>query len=291
MNDSDLIGLYRLARAATDAGYYNAAKLFYGAAASLINRQLSAEALPKIDQDLVAAIAAIEPQLAALNLDRALLDSLPHIRSAITNNGMLTYADVPPVFVCRVCGQIARDRAPEACPNCGTGQLTFQSFAATFYLEPEPIDVLFEQLAITPDWLDHILADLPADRLAQKLGGAEGEWSLIEAASHQLDAQKLIAHRVDLFMKNEAPNLSGKSPADMIDRSGLSAPQIIQAFRQSRTHMIDQLRSAPAAYWSRIGQHTEFGPVTLQQQVSYFAKHEQWHMAQMTRIRKAVIRE
>jgi len=28
--------------------------------------------------------------------------------------------------------------------------------------------------------------------------------------------------------------------------------------------------------------------VTLQQQCTYFAKHEQWYMAQMTRIRRAL---
>ena len=288
MNDFDLIGLHRLARAATDAGYYNAAKLFNGAAASLINHQLSAEALPKTDEDFVAAIAAIEPTLAALNLDRNLLESLLHIRSAITKNRMLAYADVPPVFVCRVCGHIARNQAPDYCPDCGAGQLTFQSFAATYYLEPEPIEVLINQLTLTPDWLDRILAALPAERLAQKIGGAQGEWSLIEAASHQLDAQQLIAERVEQFMHSETPNLSTKSPAEMVDQSGLSAPQIAQAFRQSRTHMIDQLQAAPSNYWTRVGQHNEFGPVTLQQQVSYFAKHEQWHMAQMTRIRKSL---
>jgi hypothetical protein len=52
--------------------------------------------------------------------------------------------------------------------------------------------------------------------------------------------------------------------------------------------MLTQLRSAPADRWTNAGQHNEFGPVTLQQQCTYFAKHEQWYMAQMTRIRRAL---
>ena len=52
--------------------------------------------------------------------------------------------------------------------------------------------------------------------------------------------------------------------------------------------MLTQLRSAPADRWTNVGQHNEFGPVTLQQQCTYFAKHEQWHMAQITRIRRAL---
>lgn len=289
MNDSDLIALYRLARAATDAGYYNAAKLFNGAAASLINRQLYAEALPKSDEDIAAAIVAIEPKLAALKIDDSLIESLSHIRSAILHNKMIAYTDAAPIFVCRVCGQIERTQPPEHCPHCGAGQLTFQNFNATYYLEPETIADLFSQLSRTPDWLDRTLSGLSANQLTQKIGGAEGEWSLLEAASHLLDAQQLIAGRVDLFLKHEAPNLSGKSPSEMVDQSGMTAAQIAGTFRQSRSHTIDQLHSAPSSYWSRIGQHTEFGPVTLQQQVSYFAKHEQWHMAQMTRLRKEVI--
>ena len=130
---------------------------------------------------------------------------------------------------------------------------------------------------------------MSVEQLKQKVSGAEGEWSLIEAAGHFLDSQQLIEHRVDLFMSNEAPNLSAKSVREMIDSAGLSAQAITQAFRKSRSHMLAELKAAPAATWQRIGQHAEFGPVTLQQQVTYFAKHEHWHMAQMTRIRKAFV--
>jgi rubredoxin/uncharacterized damage-inducible protein DinB len=280
--------LYRLARAATDAGYYNAAKVFYGAAASLINRQLYSEALPKTDGAFVAAVGAIEPQLAALNLDRGLLDSMQHVRSAITKNRIVVYEDVPTVFVCRVCGHVAREHVPNYCPDCGAGQLTFQNFSATYYLEPEPIDLTLSQLSAPPDWLGHTLSGLSASHLTQKIGGLEGEWSLLEAASHLLDAQQLIAQRVDRFMQHESPNLSAKAAYEMVDSSGLSAEQIAQSFRDSRAEMIERLRRAPSAYWARIGHHAEFGPVTLLQQVTYFAKHEQWHIAQMTRIRKAV---
>jgi hypothetical protein len=52
--------------------------------------------------------------------------------------------------------------------------------------------------------------------------------------------------------------------------------------------MLTKLHAVPIEYWVRVGQHTEFGPVTLQQQCSYFAKHEQWHMAQIMRIRHAL---
>lgn len=284
MSESDLIDLYRIARACTDAGYYQAAKLFYAAAASLINRQLYREALPKTEDDLVLAIDEIEPRLDRLKIDSALLETIHQVSKEIAS-GHMNF--IPPVYVCRACGQVALKTAPNYCPNCGAGQLTFQYFAATYYLEPEPIDSTLAQLAATPDWLDRILANVSVEQLKQKVSGAEGEWSLSEAAGHLLDSQQLIEQRVDLFMSNEAPNLSAKSARELIDSAGLPAQALTLAFRKSRSHMLAELKAAPAAYWERIGQHAEFGPVTLQQQVTYFAKHEHWHMAQMTRIHKA----
>ena len=218
-----------------------------------------------------------------------MLDSLQHVQTALTAGRLVLYEDAAPVFVCRVCGEVARDQAPEYCPTCGAGHLTYQDFSATYYLEPEPIPELLAQLALTPDWLDHILSDVPPERTTQKVSGVEGEWSLIEAAGHLLDAQDLIAFRVSLFLTNESPNLSAKPVWEMTDAAKLSAHQIADRFRRSRETMLARLRSADPAYWARVGQHAEFGPVTLQQQAGYFVKHEQWHMAQITRIRDALV--
>jgi uncharacterized damage-inducible protein DinB/predicted Zn-ribbon and HTH transcriptional regulator len=284
-SESDLIDLYRLARACTDAGYYQAAKLFTVAATSLLNRQLANDTLPKTDAALSLAIDEIEPRLSQLEINGDLLEAIQHANDEISA-GRMNF--IPPVFACRACGQVAMSSMPSFCPHCGAGQLTFQYFPAAYYLEPEAIDRVLMHLAATPDWLDYILADLSAEQAAQKVGGVEGEWSLREAASHMLDAQQLIDGRVELFLTQAAPNLSGKSPSEMVDQSGLSAAEIARAFRSSRQHMIDRLKAAPKDYWYRVGQHSEFGPVTLQQQATYFAKHEHWHMAQMTRIRKAV---
>jgi uncharacterized damage-inducible protein DinB len=285
MDASVLIDLYRLARAATDAGYYQTAKLLYAAAASLVNGQLYTESLPKTETGLAAGLDALLPQLSHAGLAPDLLKEIQRACAAVLAGRMDL---IPPIFVCRACGHFAFDAAPDQCPHCGAGQLTFQYFAAAYYLEPEPIASTLTHLAATPAWLDGILAGVSAEQLTQKVSGAEGEWSLLEAAGHLLDSQHLIAHRVELFLDNDAPNLSAKAPREMIDLAGLAASAMAHAFHVSRTHMLDRLKAAPSVYWQRIGQHAEFGPVTLQQQVTYFAKHEHWHMAQITRIRKAV---
>ncbi len=284
MKHVDLYELQRLARTATDLGHYNLAKLLNAATLSVVNRSLYAESLPKTDRALAQAIEAIEPMLIEARLDPQLVASIRRARSIIAAGNLILYQDAPPLFVCRVCGEVARAAPPDHCPHCGAGQLTFQNIVTAYYLEPISINEVLDQLSRTPDWLDQTLSSLTPDQLTQTIGGVEAEWSLQEAAAHLLDTQQLIAHRVQLFLASEAPSLTAVAAWETVASASLSAHQIASSFRQSREAMLAQLRAAPPDRWTRIGQHAEFGPVTLQQQCSYFAKHEQWHMAQITRI-------
>lgn len=50
-----------------------------------------------------------------------------------------------------------------------------------------------------------------------------------------------------------------------------------------------RLESIPLRDWWRIGQHEEFGTVTLRQQVSYFASHEITHLPQIELLRRQLL--
>ncbi len=278
----------RLTRAATDLGHYNLAKLLTAAQTSATQRALAADSLPKTDRALVQALNQQLPDLIDAGIDPALIDLIRHAVNLISAERLVLHADAPPLWVCRVCGEVALHAVPEICPNCGAGPLIFQYFPAAFYLEPVPIDELLTQLARTPDWLEATLSGLSPDQAARRIDGAEGAWSLVEAAGHLLDSQNLIAHRVQLLLSQTLPDLNAKAVWQMGEASALSAADITAEFRASRTAMLDRLRGLPPADWQRIGRHTEFGEVTLQVQCSYFARHEQWHMAQISRIRRAL---
>ena len=57
MSDLDLYALLRMSRTAADLGHYNLGKLLNAAAASLANRSLYAESLPKTDRELAEAVS------------------------------------------------------------------------------------------------------------------------------------------------------------------------------------------------------------------------------------------
>ena len=288
MTDLDLAALYRLARAASDLGHYNLSKLLNVAAVSVVNRAAWSGSPLATDRALVEAVAALEPQLRAAQLDQYLLGALQRARETVAAGQLVSYEEAPIIYVCRVCGAVAQTTPPEQCPYCGAGQLVFQLIPATFYLESAPVPIVMAQLARTPNWLEAIFSGLTETQATRRVDGHEGEWSLHEAAGHLLDTQELIALRVQLFLEHESPNLNAKALWQSIESARWSAADIVSKFRLSREAMLIQLRSAPADCWSRSGQHVEFGPVTLQQQCTYFAKHEHWHMAQMRRIRQAL---
>ncbi|HZY42218.1 MAG TPA: DinB family protein [Anaerolineae bacterium] len=164
----------------------------------------------------------------------------------------------------------------------------FETFPATFYLEPLPVPVILDQLARTPAWLDQLLDGVSNAQAAQSIDGVEGAWSPREAVGHVLDTQELIAQRVELFLQHESPDLTAKAMWNKVESASLAVRDMALKFRQSRAAMLTRLHAATPAHWTRTGRHTEFGPVTLQQQCGYFAKHEQWHMAQMTRLKHAL---
>ncbi len=286
MSDLDLYALLRMSRTAGDLGHYNLGKLLNAAAAALANRSLYGESLPKTDRELAEAVSRLEPLLREAGLDPQLLAAIQRAREIVAAGNLILYDDAPPVWVCRVCGEVALRALPDHCPQCGAGALAFQFFPAAFYLEPEPVPAIMAQLARTPDWLEAALRNLTQEQTTRRVDGAEGAWSLHEAAGHLLDTQHLIAQRVELFMEHAAPNLNAKAMWQAVESGKLSAAEITAEFRLSREAMLTQLRSAPADRWTNVGRHAEFGPVTLQQQCTYFAKHEHWHMAQITRIRR-----
>jgi len=126
MTDLDLAALYRLARAASDLGHYNLSKLLNVAAVSYVNRAAWSGSPLTTDRALAEAVAALEPQLRAAQLDQHLLSALQRARETVAAGQLVSYEEAPIIYVCRVCGAVVQTTPPEQCPYCGAGQLVFQ---------------------------------------------------------------------------------------------------------------------------------------------------------------------
>ena len=96
MPDLDPYALLRMSRAAADLGHYNLGKLLNAAAASLVNRSLYEESLPKTDRALAEAVSQLEPALRAAGIDPQLLATIRHAREIIAAGNLIFYDDAPP---------------------------------------------------------------------------------------------------------------------------------------------------------------------------------------------------
>lgn len=116
----------------------------------------------------------------------------------------------------------------------------------------------------------------------------DGGWTIFQTVSHLRDAQGVLRARLDSMLTQENPLLSSQAVFAWATREEAHPPttqEVFDTYRSSRQETIARLESIPLRSWWRPGQHEEFGTVTIQQQVSYFAAHEWTHLPQIEMIR------
>lgn len=281
----DYLRLVRLAMGLERFGQYNAAKLFWAAAFSEDVRAAEAQGVPDKPETLAPEMAKAIAALEARGTGDELLAVFRRAQEAVQQEITLDLADVPQVYVCRSCGEFMMGSRPYRCGACGARELTLREFPPVYYLEPLPPERAMEALAATPGTLRNMVEGLSEAQLAQ--APEPGEWTLREALLHLLGAQQLLAARVDLILVEDNPKLESVAPEAVGVKEEMSTKEILERFAESREGLLARLEGLEAEAWWRTGQHTEFGEVTILQQASYFAKHDQSHLPQMDAIRAA----
>ncbi|MBI5032056.1 MAG: DinB family protein [Chloroflexi bacterium] len=280
-----LIHLFALACKLEGEGQYNLAKLCRATADSLSRRAAYAIEIPSAQNDLVADTEQTIDALSKLDVDKNLIAAFQCGAAAMAQGRLALFNETPHPYVCRTCGHLTVGEPSEKCPTCGAWASTYQRFLPVYWLDAlEPFATL-EKLRQTPIQVESLLQGLPEDVLNQP--ASDGGWAIRNIVSHLRDAQGVISFRVELFLQDEHPSLESKAvfawATNENERPSLTR-EIFETYKASRAEMISQLEKTPLGYWWRVGQHEEFGPVTLKQQVSYFASHELTHLPQIERL-------
>jgi hypothetical protein len=221
-----------------------------------------------------AALGPVLADLEAARLDPALLAALEAAAAAVARGEVPLIDAAPDVYVCRVCGQLALGAPPARCGTCGAWPGTFRPFRGIFNVDnPDPIASL-DLLTAGPAILGGLLADLSEEQLTA--APAPGAWSLGRALQHLFDAQNLLSGRLARMLTEDDPPLAMEAtwarPAAAGDTAAMYA-----AYCAARAATVARLEALPLRAWARTGRHTEFGRVTVLQQVGYFAYHEVYH--------------
>lgn len=127
--------------------------------------------------------------------------------------------------------------------------------------------------------LSYATAGLSDDELRGRPG--PGDWSTAKVALHLLDSDLVYGDRMKRVIAEENPSLIG------FDENRWAAGLFYESqpvgaaatlFDLHRRFMLDVLRRLDAAAFTRVGNHSERGPLTLLQLVEGAAKHLDHHL-------------
>jgi len=281
-----LIRLVRVDRGLEAGGYYNAAKLFWAMVFSEELRASNEQGVPLEVDDLDREMQIAIDTLGAAGARPELMAALQYGQLAAQEDRTIPWTEIPRVYVCRTCSEIALGQAPQRCPTCGARALTFREFPLVYYLEPLSPQQVMAALVSGPDEVEDAVKGLSEEQMTQP--PRPGEWAIRDALWHLLMAQSVFAGRVEKMLAEDHPSLEGIAVWAIEGEESLSARDILARYQGSRTATIVQLKAMSPGDWWRTAQHEEFVQVTVLQQASYFAKHERSHLPRIDAIRQAI---
>ncbi|GAC1647197.1 MAG: hypothetical protein NVS9B11_19590 [Candidatus Dormibacteraceae bacterium] len=274
-NEPDLIELVAIARGLEDEGRYLAARLFRAAAGGELTRRTAEH--PRTAEDIAVAIDAVVPRLIVAGHDPALIAAMQSVATMLRSGAERFAEDRAELGLCRTCGQEMLGDAPDRCPTCGAGALSFESVLPIYFLEPVPVSRLIPALAKFPDQVASISGDL-ADERAEV-----GEWPARAILSHLVGAQELLGGRAIRTLEEDEPELRSVPSTEVVAavETKLGFVALSRQLRSQRAALVARVSALAPGQWARIGHHGEWGPITLQQQLSYIARHEQSHLGHL----------
>jgi hypothetical protein len=118
---------------------------------------------------------------------------------------------------------------------------------------------------------------------------APGKWSIRQIIAHLADSEMVGAHRMRAVIAEENPVLTSydeKLWVRNLDYAQRKPKQSLESFRRVRAENYELLKHVPETAYSRTGNHTEHGVVTLLQLLEIYAGHVENHARQMQAVRE-----
>jgi len=256
-------------------GQYNAAKLFRAAALGVAIRATREHPGPGTERE--EAMAGVIADVRATGGNDPLVAVMERALAAVrSGEAWVTLQDAPRTMVCRACGEVLLGEPPVACPTCGARPLGFHEVLAIYFLDPVDVAPLLSALAGAPAEVERLCAGI-GDEQAR-----HGAWPAREIVLHLIAAEGLLTGRAwRMLEENEPALVSVPPPAADPATQQQPFPALVAQFRATREETLSRLRSLTPAQWERSGFHPEWGRITVRQQLSYVARHEQSHLAEL----------
>lgn len=111
-----------------------------------------------------------------------------------------------------------------------------------------------------------------------------GEWSTLEVLAHLADVEIASAFRIRKIVAEPRPVLTAydqEAWARALRYGRRDARELLATFRAVRESNVGILRSLAPAQRRRVGVHSEYGPIRLDQLEAHLAEHDLSHLNQI----------
>jgi uncharacterized damage-inducible protein DinB len=147
------------------------------------------------------------------------------------------------------------------------------------------IQSVTQSLEQAPRIVEGLIAAAPADALTWR--EADGTWNIVEVLCHIADGE--IADwmpRVERILAGGGRFIPFDREGGFTRYRGWTAEALVGEFGQLRRANLEKLENLrlSAAHLRLLGEHPEFGPVTLEQLLACWATHDMAHIAQIARL-------
>lgn len=268
-----VLRLVAIARGLEDDGAYNAAKLLRAAAASELVRATHEH--PRPGPELLRAMEDAIAELRRIGTDAELLALMERALAAVRSGTDRFEGERTRVQVCRRCGEIFLGDLPPRCPTCGIGRLSVEEILPIYFLDPVEVGELVAQLRATPAAVAGLCHGLSEEQARR------GEWPPRDVVSHLLGAERLIVGRAVRTLEEEDPEFRAVLPSEVVERGEPAFRELLERLREARERSVARFAALRPEEWRRTGRHPQWGRITLQQQLSYLARHEHSHLGDL----------
>jgi len=116
-----------------------------------------------------------------------------------------------------------------------------------------------------------------------------GKWSIRQIVAHLADSEMVGTMRMRQVIAEKAPRLEAFDQdawVKNLDYTRRKPSQSLETFRRTRAENYELLKDLSEDAFSRVGNHSERGPITLLDMVRGYAEHAESHATQL-RARRA----
>jgi uncharacterized damage-inducible protein DinB len=148
---------------------------------------------------------------------------------------------------------------------------------------------LIEEYLAGPDLLRQVVAGMEQEQFDAR--PVPGKWSTREVVAHIADFEVVYADRMKRVIAEEQPTFFGGDPdrfANRLDYAGRNIAEELELIAAVRRQVAGILRSLPADGFQRTGNHSEDGPMSLEQLLRNITNHIPHHVRFIEEKRQAL---